>query len=53
MSYILRFLPKFVKIVIKLPAELMRTVQPAFAVQTRKQDNDTVRKRERERERDI
>jgi len=29
--------PKFVKIVIKLPAELMRTVQPAFAVQARHQ----------------
>jgi len=29
--------PKFVKIVIKLPAELMRTVQRAFAVQGRDQ----------------
>ena len=27
--------PKFDKIVIKLPAELMRTVQPSFAVQAR------------------
>jgi len=32
MSYIL---PKFDKIVIKLPAELMRTVQPSFAAQAR------------------
>ena len=27
--------PKFVKIVIKLPAEMMRTVQPSFAIQAR------------------
>ena len=40
--------PKFVKIVIKLSAELMRTVQPAFAVQARHRG----RQRERERERD-
>jgi len=32
-------LTKFVKIVIKLPAELMRTVQPAFAVQARHRDS--------------
>ena len=32
---------KFVKIVVKLPAELMRTVQPAFAVY--KQDTETVK----------
>ena len=32
-------LPKFVKIVIKLPAELMRTVQPAFVVQSRHRDS--------------
>jgi len=31
--------PKFVKIVIKLPPELMHTVQPAFAVQARRRDS--------------
>ena len=31
--------PEFVKIVIRLPAELMRTVQPAFAVQARQRDS--------------
>ena len=31
--------PKFVKIVIELSAELMRTVQPAFAVQARHRDS--------------
>jgi len=36
MSYIAL---KFVKIVIKLPAELMRTVQPAFALQARHRDS--------------
>jgi len=40
--------PQFVKVVIKLRAQLMRTVQPAFAVQ----DTETVRERERERERE-
>ena len=33
--------PKFVKIVIKLPAELMRMVQPAFAVQARHRVSDS------------
>ena len=31
--------PKVCQIVIKLPAELMRTVQPAFAVQARPRDS--------------
>jgi len=39
--------PKFVKIVIKLPAELMLTMQPAFAVYIN-QDTQTVKERERE-----
>jgi len=37
--------PKFLIIVIKLPAELMRTVQPAFAVQARHRESE---RRERE-----
>jgi len=36
-------IPQSVKIVIKLPAELVRTVQPAFAVYN--QDTETVRER--------
>jgi len=36
--------PKFVKIVIKLPPELMRTMKPPFTVQ---QDTQAVRERER------
>jgi len=48
MSYIT---PMFDKIVIKLPAELMRTVQP-FVCGTIKTPKQSKRERERERERE-